>query len=516
MVWALSPADPLSGEERYYIFTKGSYKVGRKGCDVIINKDKGVSRVHAEILVDEMISSLGSTMSTKARIRDCSKYGTFINRNLGAKDKVHEFPNKEITLKNGDLVSFGAGNATYRFSFVPHLFFLYCAESFQVNDPLQEKISSIGAQITYHFSKDCTHVLVDELMPVKEDLLEAIVAKKPVVLKTWVEFMAGKGIVPEIPNWTSFLPKLTVDGVSVKIVDSGTRADCLKGYTFVLESSKMYKSQNRLQSLLESAGSNIMLIEELCSNSQGLDYGGNGQMVCVIPSGSVNKLNHFSKCSSLARVNEADLLCAVLSGCLDSSILTSPCVAVSSSCSTDETVVADSDAELETATSTPAHADIGINSPRCTNNVGASMDLSVKSEDRCPVRNVVNDGGMRAKLEKNNEPESGNCDVIYSQDLITKDLSLPFPICSTSNIGVMNFKHFRKRNTQSGNSFNNLVPFSKYPYKESDCETDKVLESVKEEKKRKQMEAIAEDLFKNEKARKRGVAGSLRGLLIRG
>ncbi|KAJ8749634.1 hypothetical protein K2173_026283 [Erythroxylum novogranatense] len=114
---------------------------------------------------------------------------SLFSRNLGSKDKVHEFPNKETTLKDGDLVSFGAGNATYRFSFVPLLFFLYCAESFQVNDPLQEQISSIGAQITYHFNEDCTHVLVDELMPVKEDLLEAVVAKKPVVLKTWVEVL---------------------------------------------------------------------------------------------------------------------------------------------------------------------------------------------------------------------------------------------------------------------------------------------------------------------------------------
>ncbi|KAG5530175.1 hypothetical protein RHGRI_030522 [Rhododendron griersonianum] len=30
---------------------------------------------------------------------------------LGSKEKVHEFPNKESSLKDGDLVSFGTGNA---------------------------------------------------------------------------------------------------------------------------------------------------------------------------------------------------------------------------------------------------------------------------------------------------------------------------------------------------------------------------------------------------------------------
>lgn len=89
------------------------------GCDVIVKKDKGVSRIHAEIIVDSMISldpqwNKSSNVSSNVRIRDCSKYGTFINKNLGSKEKLHEFPNKETTLKDGDLVSFGTGNATYR------------------------------------------------------------------------------------------------------------------------------------------------------------------------------------------------------------------------------------------------------------------------------------------------------------------------------------------------------------------------------------------------------------------
>ena len=89
------------------------------GCDVIINKDKGVSRIHAEIVVDALNSLIPlnkrpfNTLS-KVRIRDCSKYGTFINKNLGQKEKVHELPNKETTLEDGDLVSFGTGNATYK------------------------------------------------------------------------------------------------------------------------------------------------------------------------------------------------------------------------------------------------------------------------------------------------------------------------------------------------------------------------------------------------------------------
>ncbi|XP_039026476.1 nijmegen breakage syndrome 1 protein-like [Hibiscus syriacus] len=93
MVWALLPVDPSSAEEigeedKYYIFKNGTYTVGRKGCDVIIHKDKGMSRIHAHIMVD------GMTQSYQVTIKDLSKYGTFINKNLTSNKKVHQFPNK--------------------------------------------------------------------------------------------------------------------------------------------------------------------------------------------------------------------------------------------------------------------------------------------------------------------------------------------------------------------------------------------------------------------------------------
>lgn len=55
-----------------------------------------------------------SNILSKVSIRDCSKYGTFIDNNAGEKEKVNELPNKEATLEDGDLVSFGTGNANYR------------------------------------------------------------------------------------------------------------------------------------------------------------------------------------------------------------------------------------------------------------------------------------------------------------------------------------------------------------------------------------------------------------------
>jgi hypothetical protein len=82
---------------------------------VIITKDKGVSRVHAEIVVNTMNMLNPRHLSASVQIRDCSKYGTFVSKNVGLKKKVHELPNKEATLQDGDLVSFGTGSATYKY-----------------------------------------------------------------------------------------------------------------------------------------------------------------------------------------------------------------------------------------------------------------------------------------------------------------------------------------------------------------------------------------------------------------
>jgi nijmegen breakage syndrome protein 1 len=60
----------------------------------------------------------------------------------------------------------------------------------------------------------------------------------------------------------------------------------------------------------------------------------------------------------------------------------------------------------------------------------------------------------------------------------------------------------------SGNSFKDLIPYSREPYRESDYERGTVTDFMREEKKRRQMEAIAEDLFNNAKPKKKAAAGS--------
>ncbi|KAK9117853.1 hypothetical protein Scep_015946 [Stephania cephalantha] len=513
MVWGLFPAESLPGELNYFIFSKGLYKVGRKGCDVIINTDKGVSRVHAELVVNSMTSSdvLQTSFKTPNHvfIRDCSKYGTFINKKLSSGVKVHDHPNKEMLLKDGDLISFGTGNAVYRFCFVPLKFFVY-GSKLHMNQVLEERISSIGAIASQSWSTECTHVLVDEDMPVEEELIDAVVAQKPVVLNEWLKLVSETRICNEIPSFIRFTPRLKLEGSPVKVVDPTSRENCLAGYTFLLGSSRLYKYVDRFSMLMISLAGSKILVKYNCTYHL---YDGSNRVMLVISKGSANQFCHAQQLRSLSRLNEVNLVSAALCGHLDHSVVEGPAIVVSSSCSTDETIVADSDVEMDTAATDHAAAN-------------PSLEETVKHEDEEEVSRSRKDSvveriqipELRAedshtiqKIEKANVSDmtENECsDIIYSQDLIVRDVRSSTSVQPSATEHEVNFKCFKKRVVRSGNSFKDLIPFSRHPFKDSDHGSEEVAEHIKKEKKRKQMEAIAEDLFNNDKARRRGGGGS--------
>ncbi|KAK1261381.1 hypothetical protein QJS04_geneDACA019507 [Acorus gramineus] len=489
MVWALFPVEIQPGAQNYYIFAKGTYKVGRKDCDVIIQTDRGVSRLHAEIVVDRMTSqdpSLDASASfpSDVRIRDLSKFGTFINKKTKA---VLSGPNKEETLTNGDLVSFGTGNAIFRFCFVPLIFFIHCLKTFPGNSSLHKTIASIGACATENWRPECTHVLADESSLVTDDVINAIVAQRPVIRSDWVEVLADKNFDSEIPSCSSYAPILKLEGKPVKIVEPRAREKCLERYTFVLGLSQSYIFGDGIQALLEVAGAKVLAPDEISSDNQTLTDGTDKTFVLVIPTRSVDYYKCFNHLNLLSRVQDTELIAAVLSGHMEQTIIKSPPIVVSSSYSTDGTIVADSDVEVDT--------------PISVHNVVTVKTESSIVEEQKIISSFKTEHGVIQRRDKDRDSEAlehQNPDIIYSQDLIVRSTDLPTPIASTLNNGVVNFKCFKKRETVSGNSFRNLILFSKDPYKENDADSEEVSRYVREEKKRKKMEAIAEDLFNNE------------------
>ncbi|XP_064965488.1 nibrin homolog isoform X1 [Musa acuminata AAA Group] len=533
MVWCLYPVDPVRGAQKYYIFSIGTYKIGRKDCDVVVQTDTSISRVHAEIVLDKMISqdpsgSMISSGFSGVRIIDRSKFGTVVNKELGS-DATRLKKNQEAMLKDGNFVTFGTGSATFRLSYVPFVIFSRSVNTSPLNPMILATILAIGAYLTSSWSPECSHVLVEKSSPVTIELIQAVLARKPIILGDWFKMLAEKSICTEIPSCTLYVPDLVLDGTLVKVVEPMFREKIFEGYTFVLGSLNLYKFKGMFQSLLELVGAKCLSAGEFSSNSQTSTDGENNQLFLVVPAESTGEFNHLRELSSLVRVIDVKLVVAVLSGNLDLSIFEQPPYVVSSSHSTDETIVAASDVEMDTATSDHADAtskpQLAINSEyedvvkrrledgkgagRCENrenDIGSSAIASYgKVSDS---RNE--DVGLITRTEKGDESvvdRHENSDIIYSQDLIVRNISTTYSQRSTTD-EVFNFKCFRKKETVSGNSFKDLIPFSKDPYNESDFGRKGTSEYMKEEKKRKQIEAIAEDLFNNDKVRKRAAAGA--------
>ncbi|CAD6212978.1 unnamed protein product [Miscanthus lutarioriparius] len=558
MVWALTPVDTARGTQKRYIFAAGTYKVGRKDCDIIVQTDTSISRVHAEIAIEKMVAwdphSGAPACPSFVRVIDRSKYGTFVNKVHGTQgSRLHK--DEDMMLTDGDAVTFGTGNATFRLSFVPIVAYFHGGKSARIDPSLHAVMKSIGAYATRKWSNECTHVLVDESCSLTPELLDAVMAKKQIVLGDWFKAMAEKNIHTEIPSCTQYIPNLALDGMVIKMVDINAIQNCLAGYTFILGSSDKYQFGEKLPGLLESTGAKYLHIDDFCANSQDSAAGDTDQQILVVPARYPLEFSKIRGLFTLSKISDVKLFAATLSGCLEATSIEPPAFIITSSNSTDDTIVADSDVEMETATSNPTGvanksqhhieniSDDEKEITNITNEVAVSISATKgnvihpkypeKVEDLKPIEEDVKviektamyrstardeDAHIFNKAPKDENLDTsrdGTSDVIFSQNLVVRSFPQSAPATPTE-VGGVNFKRFRKRETVSGNSFKDLVPFAREPYRESDYERGTLTDFMREEKQRKQMEAIADDLFNNAKSKKRAAAGSSIHTLLTG
>lgn len=84
---------------------------------MIVQTDTSISRVHAEISIEKMVAwdrrSGAPATPSCVRVVDRSKYGTFVNKVHGTQgSRLHK--DEDLTLSDGDIVTFGSGNGAFR------------------------------------------------------------------------------------------------------------------------------------------------------------------------------------------------------------------------------------------------------------------------------------------------------------------------------------------------------------------------------------------------------------------
>ena len=136
-------------------------------------------------------------------------------------------------------------------------------------------------------------------------------------------------------------------------------------------------------------------------------------------------------------------------------------VLVSSSCSTDETVVADSDEENEAAT--PANANAASDKEGARTNVKRA-EISIEASNYVSKEEVstyhdatrLEDGQVTFKDDdycltagrnKAHESEYGTSNIVYSQVLIVRDVNITSKSSFITYNGAINYKRFRKVTT---------------------------------------------------------------------
>lgn len=235
-------------------------------------------------------------------------------------------------------------------------------------------------------------------------------------------------------------------------------------------------------------------------------------------------------------------------------------VLVTSSHSTDETVIPDSDVEVDTAASnyiSPSakfvnagkydnkdivkfdnndtvkyeHHDVnafaeeaklfskahGSDFIQSKHEADASADaLTYKSQF---LSSRVQDSDLKEGDTDLGTSANEAADIIYDHDLMVR--KTPVNLSPVLKKREINFKNFSKTQFLPGNTYQALIQFSEDPYHECDYQNnDECTAYVREEKKRKEKEAIAEDLFKFNNAKvakkKRGATdGSIHAFLSR-
>lgn len=246
-MWILISLNEHGQEEgpHFLLHKSKKYTLGRKDCDILIN-DKSVSRVHAELLVAPLKNPSDANSLAKLTVIDKSKFGTFVNRVRCEQDK-------EIILKEGDIIVFGVNNSQLKVKYQP-IDICFSNVKTEIKASVQTTLSKIGAHVYNDYvPTKITHLVMSEL-EVTSKVLLALTEGIHVITPQWLLDIEAKndGLVSPLPNVSKYLPPLKEDECTLsQFKPDPSRKTLFSGKTFVFMTEKQYLKAYRI---VETAG----------------------------------------------------------------------------------------------------------------------------------------------------------------------------------------------------------------------------------------------------------------------
>lgn len=401
MVWILLPTNPSLGSLKYYFTSSGTYKVGRKDCAIIIQTDKTVSRLHAEIKIEHVDSGnfsqeIASIPKSRIVLRDLSKFGSFVNKTVGSKP-VFSLPEKAIVLKEEDLITFGTDNCTFRLEYLSLVLHAVPLADKTRRDSLVDATASVGGYNLENWCTECTHLIVEDGSIVTNSVIQAVAERKPVIGTGWIEALAGRSSPSsDFPSISRFIPnmlwKTDDDAKSLKIAEPEVRLMAFKGLTFYVGPIYMYTYKELLHRLVEASGGVIVSVADgrKCKVSQESIHQRNEFL--IVPS-LEPKLQRWMTSENLQSIlhvpqtSEEKIVAAVLAGQIDSGSFQIPTSSVVSN-SSEETVDAaySEDRDDEIVSSSPV---LGQGRKKASKTRASTQENSRLSNHKSVVDNNV-------------------------------------------------------------------------------------------------------------------------------
>lgn len=93
-------------------------------CYITIQIDKSISRLHAQLITEEARASrkdvhdVADIPRMPLKVQDLSKFGTFVNKLPDSKPVASSGPDKEAPLNDGDVVTFGTLQTSFRYLWI--------------------------------------------------------------------------------------------------------------------------------------------------------------------------------------------------------------------------------------------------------------------------------------------------------------------------------------------------------------------------------------------------------------
>ncbi|KAJ8411618.1 hypothetical protein AAFF_G00164260 [Aldrovandia affinis] len=249
-MWKLNPVG--AGGESYYLLPDAQYVVGRKNCEVLLQDDQSISRVHANLAVSARNSNQNEPPAFS--VKDSSKYGTFVNEERLTNDTP-------TVLKSGDRLTFGVFNSKFRVEYEPLVVCSSCVDSAGKADLLQA-VQLLGGHMVNNWTQDCTHLVMSSVKVTIKTIC-ALVCCRPIV-KPEFFFELRRALQQKLPppKAENFCPEIDEPTLNKEDVDLNVRPErrsLFRGKTFIFLNAKQ---QKRLSAAVSFGGGRSQLLEE--------------------------------------------------------------------------------------------------------------------------------------------------------------------------------------------------------------------------------------------------------------